>query len=299
MSLNSRTDFSRASNLSQSRPSFAQDEKFNIQLGLLLPPFAMYAIFCASWSIFFLRPVSSIWSLYLSIRELLLAIEFSFLSVNMVRVESDQWFQDLYRESVKVPYSGFQVHYPPLTAICMTTLSVLVIIISSFAKRNNILWRVLSRLAEVELGIILLRLLLELYSHAPSRFNVLLAYTSLYFNADQIRGYYATFYAPSALTIYFGTLVDWIIQRCRPGRIQLPLNPPRENLESSVSAPVPETLDNEDVVRPRSSLDLGKSKGKNVDEEPWRSDPIGVFTTDIRQRVSDSNPNRRRLLTVN
>jgi hypothetical protein len=211
-----------------------------------------------------IRRFSSLWILYLIIREPLLVFKFTIVSGNMVRVEFDQWFQDLYRESVKVTYSGFQVHYPPLTAICITTLSVLFIAISNSGQRSKISWRFLSRLAEVELGIVIFPLLLGLYSHAPSRFNVLLACASLYSNADQIQRSYATLYAPSGLTVYFGISIHWITQCCGHGRTQLPLDSPRENLEPSVSAPVPASLGAEQGEEIKHQLDSRTPKGRKL-----------------------------------
>jgi Heterokaryon incompatibility protein (HET) len=236
-------DFSRAQNLSQSRPLFTLKEWLDIKIALLALPYSIYILFCICYSFQDFQKLSSLWILYVITRGLLFFIEFNIVAQSLSQVEFDEWLTNLYRHNANAPYTTFYVHYPPIIAIGVSTLSSLIILLSWSIGNSRNTWRFVSRLAEVELGIIFLRWFLELYAQAPPKFNLLLALTSFGTSNQQIRGYYNTFYAPSRLTLYLQYLMQRVARLYRPRRIQLPLDIPEEDPEVGDSNPTQPLLE--------------------------------------------------------
>lgn len=206
------------------------------------------------------------------------------------QVEFDTWFTNLYRDKVYIPYTEFYIHCRPKITVGALILSGVLLPVTLLVHKGEDIWFLLSRVVEIEFGVLLLRWCLELYAHAPGKINLLLRFASFATNKQQIMPYYDMFYAPSRFTVFLRRLAPklrgyleqhkvirsgWVDERFL------------EDGNDSSPSLIGETEGPSE--RPRHSRELAASspdKGKQVVHEPWLIDPVGTFTTNIRQRVS-------------
>jgi hypothetical protein len=279
--------------LSQSRPPFTLKDRLRLNVAILVIPKFTILIFwvCCYFSVLLSKNYSYPWILFLiGMRYIPFAIELGILEESISQAEFDSWVSNLYSDRVGISSTAFYVHCRPTITIGTLVLSGSLVPLSLLLHNGNDIWILVLQCVEIELGVLLFRWLLELYAHAPAKINILLAVASVSMSKQQVMPYYDMFYAPSRLTISLGCLVLRARRHLEQRRTLRSRAADERVLEEgdneSSSAPSREAEEQPEQSQPSLGSEIsGINKGKQVVQEPWQKDPVGIYTSNIQQRV--------------